>query len=145
MKITIVPVDGTVIRDGVAYTELDLSPAGIPENIHALQWNAGAGTVEYTDNEFSLIKSVPTWAEAALDVWAEANEKANAPPPEPTPEERAEMARRQQKWLLSQSDWTQLPDAPVDQAAWAEYRQDLRNVTKQEGFPDDIVWPATPE
>ncbi len=29
--------------------------------------------------------------------------------------------------LLAESDWTQLPDAPVDATAWAEYRQELRD------------------
>ena len=29
--------------------------------------------------------------------------------------------------LLSESDWTQLPDAQCDKAAWATYRQALRN------------------
>jgi len=29
--------------------------------------------------------------------------------------------------LLAESDWTQLPDAPVDQQAWADYRQALRD------------------
>ena len=29
--------------------------------------------------------------------------------------------------LLAESDWTQLPDAPVDRAAWATYRQALRD------------------
>ena len=29
--------------------------------------------------------------------------------------------------LLSQSDWTQLPDAPVNREAWATYRQALRD------------------
>lgn len=42
--------------------------------------------------------------------------------------------------LLRDSDWTQLPDAPVDKEAWAKYRQALRDVTKQESFPE-VVWP----
>lgn len=29
--------------------------------------------------------------------------------------------------LLAESDWTQLPDAPVNAAAWAVYRQELRD------------------
>lgn len=35
-------------------------------------------------------------------------------------------------------------DAPVDQAAWAVYRQALRDVPQQEGFPENIVWPESP-
>jgi hypothetical protein len=46
--------------------------------------------------------------------------------------------------LLAASDWTQVSDAPVDQAAWATYRQALRDVPQQEGFPDNITWPEVP-
>ena len=47
--------------------------------------------------------------------------------------------------LLSQSDWTQVAGAPVDQAAWANYRQALRDIPNQEGFPTNVAWPAKPE
>lgn len=43
--------------------------------------------------------------------------------------------------LLYDSDWTQLADAPVNQAAWATYRQALRDITQQPGFPTDVTWP----
>ena len=46
---------------------------------------------------------------------------------------------------LSGSDWTQVADAPVDKAAWATYRQALRDVPTQAGFPYDITWPSKPE
>lgn len=52
-------------------------------------------------------------------------------------------ARRDE--LLSACDWTQLSDAPVDQAAWATYRVALRDVPQQEGFPHNVVWPVKPE
>lgn len=45
---------------------------------------------------------------------------------------------------LSDSDWTQLPDSPVDRAAWAVYRQALRDVTTQLNFPWNIQWPESP-
>ena len=57
----------------------------------------------------------------------------------------AAAARRQRDWLLSASDWTQLPDSPVDQKYWAKYRQSLRDITKQAGFPDKIDWPKGPK
>jgi len=60
-------------------------------------------------------------------------------------EQKAEEARTQRDALLSQSDWTQVPDAPVDQAAWAEYRQALRDLPQQAGFPTEITWPVKPE
>ena len=46
--------------------------------------------------------------------------------------------------LLYESDWTQLPDAPVDQVAWATYRQHLRDITSQSGFPTIIDWGKSP-
>jgi hypothetical protein len=60
--------------------------------------------------------------------------------PVPTVEE----VRAKRDRLLAASDWTQVLDAPVDQAAWAEYRQALRDVPQQEGFPTDVAWPVKP-
>ena len=55
-----------------------------------------------------------------------------------------EQARAKRESLLIESDWTQMPDAPVDKASWATYRQALRDITKQSGFPHDVVWPTKP-
>lgn len=47
--------------------------------------------------------------------------------------------------LLSESDWTQLPDVPlVTKQAWADYRQALRDITGQPGYPLEITWPTPP-
>ena len=56
----------------------------------------------------------------------------------------AERVRTERDQLLTASDWTQVADAPVDQAAWATYRQALRDVSEQEGFPHSVVWPKKP-
>ena len=53
--------------------------------------------------------------------------------------------RSQRNQNLKDSDWTQVDDAPVDKAAWATYRQALRDVPTQSGFPWDVTWPAQPE
>jgi hypothetical protein len=45
---------------------------------------------------------------------------------------------------LMYTDWTQVADAPVDKEAWAVYRQALRDVTQQEGFPMRVEWPVPP-
>ena len=45
---------------------------------------------------------------------------------------------------LTESDWTQVADAPVDKAAWATYRQALRDIPSQAGFPNEVVWPVEP-
>ena len=68
-----------------------------------------------------------------------------------TPEEIQErtvnkesFVRGQRNMLLEQCDWTQLPDTPVDSAPWATYRQELRNVPQQAGFPWNVDWPIPP-
>jgi len=63
-------------------------------------------------------------------------------PLDPVP--TAEEVRAERDRLLAASDWTQVLDAPVDQAAWAAYRQALRDVPQQEGFPHDVAWPVKP-
>ena len=55
-----------------------------------------------------------------------------------------DFIRSHRDMLLKESDWTQVADAPVDQAAWATYRQALRDVPQQAGFPHEVDWPAKP-
>lgn len=68
--------------------------------------------------------------------------------PEPTEEQQEMQVRAQRNSLLSLSDWTQLADAPLTaekKQAWAEYRQALRDVPEQAGFPENVAWPLVPE
>jgi hypothetical protein len=62
-----------------------------------------------------------------------------------TPEELAVDIREKRNQLLTASDWTQTVDAPVDQVAWQDYRQALRDIPQQAGFPTDTTWPTKPE
>jgi len=45
---------------------------------------------------------------------------------------------------LKASDWTQVDDAPVDKAAWAAYRQALRDLPSQSTDPKNLVFPVAP-
>lgn len=74
---------------------------------------------------------------------AKANAAAYVEPPVDL-EALAAQARSKRNTLLAASDWTQVADAPVDQAAWATYRQELRDITAQAGFPENISWPVAP-
>jgi hypothetical protein len=58
--------------------------------------------------------------------------------------EQAASVRTSRGDKLKDSDWTQVADAPVDKAAWATYRQELRDISAQEGFPWTIEWPTQP-
>ena len=59
-------------------------------------------------------------------------------------DQKAELWRIERNARLAESDWTQVADAPVDKAAWATYRQALRDITTQDGFPGSIEWPTEP-
>lgn len=62
-----------------------------------------------------------------------------------TVESEAAKVRWKRDALLAASDWTQLPDVPLaTKEAWAAYRQALRDITDQPGFPFDVVWPQAP-
>lgn len=59
----------------------------------------------------------------------------------------ADEARYQRNKLLEESDWTQVLDAPIDaitREAYRVYRQALRDIPEQEGFPGTITWPELP-
>lgn len=57
---------------------------------------------------------------------------------------QAEQIRQDRNRRLSECDWTQVADSPVDKAAWATYRQALRDITAQAGFPWSVEWPTQP-
>lgn len=58
--------------------------------------------------------------------------------------QQAAAVRSTRNQKLKDSDWTQVADAPVDKAAWATYRQALRDISTQVGFPWEVVWPSEP-
>jgi hypothetical protein len=58
--------------------------------------------------------------------------------------EQAASVRTSRNDKLKDCDWTQIADSTADKAAWATYRQALRDMTTQEGFPWTITWPALP-
>lgn len=67
------------------------------------------------------------------------------PPTETETATKASEMRQERNRLLTGSDWTQVKDAKVDQDAWATYRQALRDITQQAGFPWEITWPEAPQ
>lgn len=64
-----------------------------------------------------------------------------------TVEENAAQAasvRADRNSRLAACDWTQLADSTADKTAWATYRQALRDITAQQGFPWNVTWPVEP-
>ena len=63
------------------------------------------------------------------------------PPVEPAP--TADEVRLMRDRLLADTDWAVLPDVTTPDG-YLEYRQALRDITSQDGFPADVVWPVKP-
>jgi len=59
-------------------------------------------------------------------------------------EQQAKSVREQRDTKLKDTDWTQVADSPVDKTTWATYRQALRDLPKETGFPWDMTWPTEP-
>jgi hypothetical protein len=64
--------------------------------------------------------------------------------PDATNEEKWEQIRNWRNYELSRTDWTQVEDAPVNKAAWATYRQALRDLPAQGGQAEDAIFPVAP-
>ena len=55
--------------------------------------------------------------------------------------------RAERDSLLAASDWTQMPDSPLNgeqKNAWADYRQELRDLPQSFATPDEVIWPEAP-
>ena len=63
------------------------------------------------------------------------------------PETNEEHQRKRRTSILNATDWTVLPDSPFTGdtlAAWKTFRQAVRDIPNQAGFPDNITWPKKP-
>jgi hypothetical protein len=91
MKLTIITADNAVYKDGVSYSDLDLSSCGIPANVWALQWQDTSGWIEdksaLVDN--LAITELPAWATACVTKWDETKAAEEAA------EEAARLAAQQ--------------------------------------------------
>jgi hypothetical protein len=144
MKLSIIPADNTVCKDGYCISDLDLS--FMAPNIHAVQWDTNSGWIECValpDGSIPAhveLTSIEEYTSliAAFDAAKSSAEQAEAPVSD------AELVRGVRDGLMMQSDWSQAPDSTADREAWATYRQALRDITTQEGFPTNITWPTKP-
>jgi len=166
MKLTIIPIDGNVKKDGEGYINLDLSLCGIPSNVHALQWQDTSGWIEYTSAsiENEPITSLPDWANQCIL----AHEKQTEVEKELELEkylgsnlvnnrlitlsegEKYNIFIEDRNLRLQASDWTQLPDVKAmhDQSwndAWAIYRQELRDLPTKVTDLHNIFYPVQPK
>jgi hypothetical protein len=159
MKLTIVPSDKTICIDGQCILEIQQDLSWIPTNIHALQWYDTYGEVEYNDGSPNeKIEELGIYQQAVIDYQNEIqrleNEKiAQEAASEAAKDYWAELRIMRDK-LLSNSDWTQIPDAPLTETqktTWQTYRQQLRDLPENIQDPKPLVldsshsdWPISP-
>jgi len=147
MQLTIIPIDGNVIENGVGYINLDLSSCGIPSNVRALQWQDTSGWLEFWDQPNQNISTLPSWVDCCLAKWTEAN--TPVPPSPPTAEQNKQTAIS----LLQQTDWTTIPDVsdPTKSNPYLSNVNDFvtyRNAVRQYAInpvAGDINWPTIPQ
>ncbi len=64
--------------------------------------------------------------------------------PDATNEQKWEQIKLWRNAELNRTDWTQVLDSPADKAAWATYRQALRDLPAQGGLADAAEFPSAP-
>ena len=64
--------------------------------------------------------------------------------PDATNEQKWEQIKLWRNAELVRTDWTQLADVPIDKAAWATYRQALRDLPAQGGQAEAAIFPVAP-
>tara|TARA_R110000744_G_scaffold221810_1_gene340790 strand:- start:928 stop:1263 length:336 start_codon:yes stop_codon:yes gene_type:complete len=108
---------------------------------HVIEKGLVTNTIEVSSLDF-----VPNLVEATEGGigWSYSGGVFTEPADTRTEAEKALGARAERDAKLVESDWTQVIDASVDQAAWATYRQALRDIPAQAGFPNTIDWPTSP-
>jgi hypothetical protein len=144
MKLSIIPVDGTVCENEVCY--LRMTWVGTPQDVKALQWDTNAGHIEYNDGKPNEeITTLPAWTENAMVAWTEAN---NAVQPKPT---TAEQNQQTAIALLTATDWVNQPDVRntanvphlLNGQAFDDYRVAVR-IYAVYPVAGDIDWPVKP-
>lgn len=124
ISIPLAPTDDQLSRLGI-YKVLDTTAPVVDESTQFLL----EGIPEYINDKWHQVWEIKNRSEDAIARRLE-NEKQSI------------RSIRNEK--LKECDWTQLPDSTVNKEIWAAYRQALRDITDQEGFPWSVIWPDLP-
>lgn len=155
MRITIIPSDKNITIDGQSLLNVQQDLSWIPSDVHAVQWFGDYGWIEYTDSRNNLeITELGIYEQAILDHNNEIILRQQTKEQEEASKDYWEVLRNIRNTLLSDSDWTQLPDSPLSiekQQEWQDYRQALRDLPDNIEDPKPLVldlnhpsWPTPP-
>jgi hypothetical protein len=104
-----------------------------------LEENASVCSISNVSIQSSVTDITPEYRDAIFSIPTEPRNRENEL------DMLRNIAKQRRDALLSKTDWTQLfdvPQATIDK--WQPYRQALRDITLQEGFPENITWPTPP-
>ena len=143
MRLTIIPGDKAIGIGGEFLLKIQEDLSWIPSNIHAVQWYETWGEIEYNDgfpNE--KIEELGIFEQAIEDYNNEVErieiKKINDAKEAEAARDYWEELRILRNQRLTESDWTQVADAPLTEEhkdAWKNYRQQLRDL------PENIIDP----
>lgn len=150
--VTVVAVDKYVSVDNVGFKIDKLVLADGHECLWALQWHGQSGLLEFKDSssisfeeseyDKNVLPYVAQWEAEKARREAEFEAEWNKP------ENVEARARARRNSLLKETDYLLMPDYPLTEelrAAWTAYRQALRDLPEQEGWPTDVIWPEKPD
>lgn len=114
------------------------------EEVNEVDENGGGAFIGYKAHRYTVVRQWDDGIESRIlrDVgaWLDMAKR----------EERDKLgasARAERDRLLSSADFTRLDDVPLSDAqkqVWADYREALRHIPDQPGFPYSIEWPVKP-
>ena len=137
MKLTIVPDDKLVIKDGDGISGLELKD--FPSDVWAVQWDGSKGTVEKRDLSVTDITDITPY-----NAWIAEYDTAKGG--FETPDWEVD-GRQQRDDLLASCDWVVLPDSPISGdklAEWKTYRQALRDLPANTTDWENVIYPTQP-
>jgi len=112
----------------------------VPSDALLADWGVYPYTVQDQPTVDYLTQTLTPAALTQVDgAWTKGWAVSNLPA-----EDAGRNIRSHRDKFLQQSDWMALSDNTMT-PEWASYRQSLRDITAQEGFPFSVVWPTKPE
>ena len=108
------------------------------------QYSQRDGVEQISGNWYTKYALGPVFTDSTVDGVTTTAAEAEAAYKTAKDAEQAANVRTSRNDLLAKCDWTQIADSTADKPTWATYRQSLRDVTVQDGFPWNVTWPEAP-
>ena len=151
MKLIFIVSEKFIRLDDESFLNIKEDLSWVPSNVHAVIWNDDAGYIEYKNAPKETIEELGIY-EQALEIFDA--EKQRRLREQLAEEELREASRdywkelrNKRDFLLSQSDWTQGNDSPLNlqqKQEWVVYRQVLRDLPENTNDPKNPEWPSLP-